>query len=431
MSAPDLAPGTVVGGRYTVASRIGRGAMSTTYRASNGDASEVALKVYDPSMPAGTLDSLRRAGEAAAAITSAALAPLDAGVDPESGAPFAVQELSARPSLAQLVELCPLVPADAVALARSLARALAPLHERGVAHGALAPGNVFVGPPPACEVRLSDFAAPRQEQDASAAVAIDVEGAARVVSFALTGRTFGSPGPEPDRAWSAIFRRAMHPRPGEAYVSLDELADSFDRAARGEGPPALVTPPPPAAAAAPTEARPRSRTAAGWKIGLAVVACLVVAVGVAVALKLVKRSPAASIAPAPTAATEAPPPAASSAEPETPPSASALASAVPSASAAPSASASESASASAVADNPPPDEPTIPQHDHHHGMLVVDCTPSCDSVFVDGHPIAHADRGTLIDPGVHTFAANLANHPSKVQAVRVHLGQVKRLHVAF
>jgi len=428
VSVTDLAPGTVVGGRYTVASRIGRGAMSTTYRASNGDASEVALKVYDPSMPPGTLDSLRRAGEAAAAMTSAALAPLDAGVDPASGAPFAVQELSARPSLAQLVELCPLAPADAVALARSLARALAPLHERGVAHGALTPGNVFVGPPPACEVRLSDFAAPRQEeeQDSSAAVATDVEGAARVVSFALTGRPYGSPGPEPDRAWSAIFRRAMHPRPGEAYVSLDELADSFERAARGEGPPALITPPPPAAALTPIAAPPRPRAATAWKIGLAVVACLLIAVGGAVALKLLKRAPVASIAPPAPVVTEAPPPAASSAAPETPPSDSALASAVPSASAAPS------ASASAVGDNPPPpDEPTIPPKDHHHGMLVVDCTPSCDSVFLDGHPIAHADRGTLIDPGVHTFAANLANHPSKVQAVRVRQGQVKRLNVAF
>jgi serine/threonine protein kinase len=424
VSAPDLAPGTVVGGRYTVASRIGRGAMSTTYRAVNGDASEVALKVYDPSVPASTLDSMRRAGEAAAAITSAALAPLDAGVDPESGAPFAVQELSARPSLAQLVELCPLSPADAVALARSLARALGPLHERGVAHGALAPGNVFVGPPPACEVRLSDFAAPRQEeeQDSPAAVATDVAAAARVVSFALTGRLFGSPGPEPDRAWSSVFRRAMHPRPGEAYVSLDELVDSFERAARGEGPPALITPLPPAASLTPTAARPRSRMAAAWKIGLGVVACLVVAVGVAVALKLVKRSPAQSVAPAPPVVTQAPP------------SASPLASEVPSASEAPSASpsASASASASAVAETPPvPDEPTIPPNDHRHGMLVVDCTPSCDSVFVDGHPIAHADRGTLIDPGVHTFAANLVNHTSKVQAVRVRQGQVKRLHVAF
>ena len=437
MSVPDLAPGTVVGGRYTVASRIGRGAMSTTYRASNGDASEVALKVYDPSMPAGTLDSMRRAGEAAAAITSAALAPLDAGVDPESGAPFAVQELSARPSLAQLVELCPLAPADAVALARSLARALGPLHERGVAHGALAPGNVFVGPPPACEVRLSDFAAPRQERRSTTR--------RRRSRPTWTGRRASCPsrsrgGPSGRRVRSPTARGAPSSAarcirdPGEAYVSLEELADSFERAARGDGPPVLVTPPPPADPPTPIVGRPRSRMAAAWKIGLAVVACLVVVVGGAVALKLLERSPAGSVAPAPPVVTQAPPPAASSAAPETPPSASPLASEVPSASEAPSASpsASASASASAVAENPPvPDEPTIPPNDHRHGMLVVACTPSCDSVFVDGHPIAHAERGTLIDPGVHTFAANLVNHTSKVLAVRLRQGQVKRLNVAF
>jgi serine/threonine protein kinase len=418
VSAPDLAPGTVVGGRYTVASRIGRGTMSTTYRASNGDTSEVALKVYDPSLPVGTLDSMRRAGEAAAAITSAAIAPLDAGVDPASGAPFAVQELSARPSLAQLVELCPLAPTDAVALARSLARALAPLHERGVAHGALAPGNVFVGPPPACEVRLSDFAAPRQEQeqDPSAAVATDVEGAARIVSFALTGRPFGSPGPEPDRAWSTVFRRAMHPRPGEAYVSLDALADSFERAARGEGPPVLITPPPPSEATPGT--RSKKRMSAPWKVGLGLIACLVLAVAVAVALKLTRRSHAR--------------PAATAVVAEAPPSAPPLASEVPSASEAPSASAAPSASESAAVDNePPPEELTIPPHDHRHGLLVIACTPSCDSVFVDGHLIAHPEQGALIDPGVHSVGANLANHPGKVQAVQVHQGRVKRLHVAF
>jgi hypothetical protein len=373
---------------------------------------------------------MRRAAEAAAAITSAALAPLDAGVDPASGAPFAVQELSARPSLAQLVELCPLAPADAVALARSLSRALGPLHERGVAHGALAPGNVFVGPPPACEVRLSDFAAPRQEQeqDSSAAVATDLDGAARVVSFALTGRPFGSPGPEPDRAWSAVFRRAMHPRPGDEYPSLDALADAFERASRGEGPPVITTPPPvPATPPVPTpSARPKTRVARPWRIGLSVVACLVIAVAVGVALKLTNRWPARSVAPAPPVVAPVPPPVASSAAPEAPSSAPPLASEVPSASEAPS------ASSSAVAENAPvPDEPTIPPNDHRHGMLVVACTPSCDSVFVDGHPIAHAEQGTLLDPGVHTLAANLVHHTSKVEAVRVQRGRVKRLHVAF
>jgi serine/threonine protein kinase len=423
VSAPDLAPGTVVGGRYTVASRIGAGARSTTYRASNGGASEVALKVYDPALPASMVEVLRRAGEAAAAVTSAAIAPLDAGVDDASGAPFAVQELSARPSLAQLVELCPLAPADVVALARSLARALGPLHERGLAHGALAPTNVFVGPPPACEVRLSDFAAPAEARGPAEALATDAEGVARVVSFALTGRPFGSPGPQLDAAWGAAFRRAMHPREGEAYVSLDALADSLDRAARGEAPPEVASasasawplaPPP-----VPPAAGPPDRMARPWMIGLGAVACLVLAMCVAVAVKLAKGSSSPEPSAAPVAASEAPPL----------PSASPLASEET-----PAASDSASDSASVAEDNPPPppqDEPALPPNDHWHALLVVTCKPSCDSVFVDGHVIAHADRGALIAPGFHTIAENLANHGSRVQQVALQRGRVKRLKISF
>lgn len=424
MSVPDLAPGTVVGGRYTVASRIGAGARSVTYRASNGGASEVALKVYDPALPASMLDVLRRAGEAAAAVTGAAIAPLDAGVDDASGAPFAVQELSARPSLAQLVELCPLAPADAVALARSLARALGPLHERGMAHGALAPTNVFVGPPPACEVRVSDFAGPQEGASPAEAVATDLEGAARIVSFALTGRPFGSPGPQLDVAWGAVFRRAMHPRDGEAFASLDAFADALDRAGRGEAPPerASVSAPawPVAPPAAPPAERPPAPVAKPWMIGLGAVACLVLAMCVAVAVKLAKGSPSPEPPAAQVAApTEAPPPSAPPLASEEAPSA--------------SASASPSASESVAADNPPPpaDEPTLPPNDHWHAMLVVTCKPSCDSVFVDGHVIAHADRGALLAPGFHTVAENLANHASRVQQVALQRGRVKKLKISF
>lgn len=234
----------------------------------------------------------------------------------------------------------------------------------------------------------------------------------------------GSPGPEVDPAWSAVFRRAMHPRPNEAYASLDALADAFERAARGEAPVGITTPPPrslapPVPVLAP---RPDTPVAVPWMIGLGVVASLLLAVAVAVAVKLLKHPPAQEPAPV---ATVAPDPEASSAAPE-------ASSAPPLASEVPSASGAPSASESAVADNPPPsEEPTIPPHDHRHGMLVVACTPSCDSVFVDGHPIAHAERGTLLDPGVHTLAANLANHASKVQSVMVHRGHVKRLNVAF
>jgi hypothetical protein len=157
-----------------------------------------------------------------------------------------------------------------------------------------------------------------------------------------------------------------------------------------------------------------------WKIALGAVACLVLVVGVAVTMKLARRAPAPPAAPVASAAAVVPAPEATSVVLEPLPPAVDLFSSE-------AATASESAADEAL----PPDVLTIPPHDHRHGLLVIACTPSCDSVFVDGHPIAHAERGTLLDPGVHTVGANLANHPGKTQSVVLHQGRVRNLHIAF
>ncbi|HEX8792330.1 MAG TPA: hypothetical protein VF765_15355, partial [Polyangiaceae bacterium] len=260
------------------------------------------------------------------------------------------------------------------------------------------------------------------------AVATDVEGTARVVFFALTGRAFGSPGPQSGAAWGAAFRRAMHPRDDEAFANLDAFADALEAAGREEAPPSasttvpsLVPPLVSPAAPAPVAARRPTPVSVPWMIGLGAVACLVIAMCVAVAVKLAKHAPSpgasasvAAAAPAPEASSAAPEP---SASPSAPPLASEEAPAP---------------SASVAADTPPPaDEPKLPPSDHWHGLLVVRCSPSCDSVFVDGHVVAHPDRGKLLAPGVHTVAVNLANHTSKVQPVLLRRGRVKRLDVSF
>jgi hypothetical protein len=69
--------------------------------------------------------------------------------------------------------------------------------------------------------------------------------------------------------------------------------------------------------------------------------------------------------------------------------------------------------------------------DSSHAVLVVSCNPPCDSVFVDGHPVAHAERGVSFPPGVHMVGANLAHHASKVQPILLRRGHVERLEVAF
>ena len=409
----------MVGGRYTIGAAIGRGARSTTYRAWDPEMREVALKLYDTVLPSEALVALRRAGEIAAAMTGAALAPIDAGVDADVA--FLVCEPSGRPSLAQLVEVCPLAPPEAAALARSLARALGPAHERGLTHGAIHPANVFVGPPPAFDVRVSDFGAsptrawmaPELAQGAPPGVAADVYAAALTVFFALTGRPFGAAEGAVDTAWASAFQRALHPEPRARYSSLDALAGAFERAARGEAsaagtsgaavPPA---PPPdegPITRASPRGTRPRAILAVA-------AACLLLLFGAVLIERVAKR------APVPVA----------DALPRTSSTGGAASAPLPTGTAAHAPAVASSSPAS-----PAHAEPQALAVDGEHAMLVVACKPPCDSVWVDGHPVAHADLGHLLPPGVHMVGANLAHHASKVQPVLLRRGHVERLDVSF
>ncbi len=415
MTSPDLPAGTVVGGRYTIAALLGRGARSTTYRALDPAAREVALKLYDTALSPEVAVALRRASEVAATMTSAALAPIDAGVDADLGAVFLVCELSGRPSLAQLVEVCPLAPAEAVSLARSLARALGPAHERGITHGALHPGNVFVGPPPAFDVRISDFGAaptkawmaPEQAQGAPPGVATDVYAAALAVFFALTGRPFGSPQTAVDTAWASAFQRALHPEPRARYPSLDALAGAFERAARGEASAAVTV-----GAPTPDEAPPvpASRRATRPRVILAVAAACLLLLGASVLVERLAKRATAPVTLSPITASAGEP-----ARAPLPTLPEALAPAV-----APSSPASSSHA-----------EPGPLGVDDMHSTLVVACKPPCDSVWVDGHPVAHAELGLLLPPGVHMVGANLAHHASKVQPILLRRGHVERLDVSF
>jgi serine/threonine protein kinase len=281
----ELTAGHVVGGRYTVGKAMPSSGRVATYAAVTAAGREVVLKLYDPELGDPVLMALRRALEITRDLPrGSALEVLEVAVDMASGATFIATERSARPSLAHLVELCPLLPAEASALARNLARALAGAHEHGLAHLALKPTNVFVGAAPACEVRLADFAstvargaipgssieqgllpwlAPEQVFGVTPpGVLSDVFSAALVVFFALTGRSYwrcfpGEPNPAAwsrevwgtrlpasvraaelasklPRSWDAPFARALEVEPERRYPSVGELAEAFARAAQDE-----------------------------------------------------------------------------------------------------------------------------------------------------------------------------------------------------
>jgi hypothetical protein len=146
-------------------------------------------------------------------LASRSIAPIaEIGEDPETGAPYTVTDFEAHPTLADLVELCPLSTSEMVRLMQNLGRAVDLLHGSGILHLALHPNNVFVGPAPEYEARIVDFGsgavrgalrsrekldqkapwlAPEQMQEGAAVDGrADVFAAALVAIFAASGRSY-------------------------------------------------------------------------------------------------------------------------------------------------------------------------------------------------------------------------------------------------
>jgi serine/threonine protein kinase len=289
MSAPTLAIGTILAGRYTVHALLGRRQGRATYHCITAPNRHVAVKLLDPELANGEAQAaLAQAAAAASELPEGAVLPVvDRGVDPETGAPFFVSPLSDHPSLEAFVSLCPLSLQEMATMARSLARGLDAAHRRGLAHLALRPTNVFVGPPPVCWTRVADFGAGAvdrvlglgDERDTvafaapelyvAAPTALTAEGAARADVFsaallcfyAATGDTYwkatrrkgGAPasaGLAPlvqeangvrapasvaardiGATWSpsldAAFARALSSAPAARFGSVGELADAL------------------------------------------------------------------------------------------------------------------------------------------------------------------------------------------------------------
>src|SRR6185503_14660106 len=82
---------------------------------------------------------------------------VESGQDPQTQSLYSATELSPHPSLAQLVELCPLSPIEMATVLTNLGRAMDVAHESGAYHLGLKPTNVFVGPAPSYDVKVADF----------------------------------------------------------------------------------------------------------------------------------------------------------------------------------------------------------------------------------------------------------------------------------
>lgn len=296
MSAPRVAPGTIIAGKYQVRNCIGHSGSAATYLAMSADGREVVLKMFDPAIRqrADIMGDIERTYAATNALPHDVAVPLlDAGYDTATLAPFSVSERILLPSLPQLVAQRPLSPEDAARLLELLAHLLDQAHARGFCHHALKPANIFVGFAQGQGVRVTDFGAglarsavpsqegyaldmpwvsPEQVQGAPATVAADVFGAALVVFYALTGASYfrSCHGTLDVAAWQhelmgprvpasvrakelgihlppaldAVLGRALAVDPAGRYRSVGEFATLFEAtvSAGGEAQATLVVP---------------------------------------------------------------------------------------------------------------------------------------------------------------------------------------------
>jgi serine/threonine-protein kinase len=285
MSAPLLPTGAILAGRFTVQATLAHRPWAATYGAIAAPNRELVLKVIDPSLGVEAGEAIRSAQAAVSALGDRGVVPLvESGQIPENGAQFLVTARCAQPSLAQLVELCPLTVEETVVFARNMARVLDVAHATGVVHGALKPSNVFVGPAPELAVRLADFGAevlrrgadeaelaafagpwlaPEQWGQGRARASADLFTFGLLTFFALTGRRFlradardpsalrvsaseraQEIGASISSAADPVFTRALAPDPRDRFPTARAFVDAL-AVACGQLVPAHSAPPAP------------------------------------------------------------------------------------------------------------------------------------------------------------------------------------------
>ena len=170
--------GDLLAGRYRIVGTLGAGGMASVWHGHDERLDrDVAVKVLLPNLaadPALAARFDREARSLAAAGHPAIVSIFDVEPgDPATGRePFYVMELCDGGSLAERLAEGPMPPDDAIHVLAAVAEGLAALHDRGIVHRDVKPGNIlFCGG----RTKLADFGLARPEQ-ATAASALSVAG---------------------------------------------------------------------------------------------------------------------------------------------------------------------------------------------------------------------------------------------------------------
>ncbi|MGC4878087.1 protein kinase domain-containing protein [Micromonospora sp. DT43] len=193
------APGTTIGGRYSLRSAVGNGGMGTVWRATDTLLRrDVAVKevVLPPGLAPSDRDAMYertlREARAAAAIQHPAVVQVY-DVVTEAGRPWIVMELLDARSLADMViEDGPVAPRAVAKIGIALLGALEVAHAIGVLHRDVKPANVLICSDGRCV--LTDFGVARMPTDVQLTTPGMVLGSPHFISpERAMGQEFGPP----------------------------------------------------------------------------------------------------------------------------------------------------------------------------------------------------------------------------------------------
>ena len=235
-------------GGYRLLGRLGAGGMGVVYLARGGAGELAAVKVIQPefAQQAEFRARFRREADSARGVDSPWVVPV-LSADTEGPAPWLTTAFVPGPSLAEAVAECGPLPARVVrVLGKVLARALDAVHQAGLVHRDVKPGNVLLaldGPrlidfgiarPTAAEeteltsdsmvVGTPGFLSPEQARALPVGPASDVFSLGCVLAYTATGRLpFGT------GAADALLYRTVHDTPDLDEVEDVELRDLLER----------------------------------------------------------------------------------------------------------------------------------------------------------------------------------------------------------
>jgi eukaryotic-like serine/threonine-protein kinase len=189
---PMAIEGKTLGGRYRLGPVLGRGGMSTVYRAEDLRLERtVAVKVMSAALAEHdpvSIARFEREARAAASLTHPGIATVyDTGVEGDSR--YIVMELAPGRSLQTIIQQeAPLPPARAAEIAAKVADVLSVAHSAGIVHRDIKPGNVMVAANGS--VKVLDFGIARASGGATLTQVHSVVG---TVAFMSPEQAMGQP----------------------------------------------------------------------------------------------------------------------------------------------------------------------------------------------------------------------------------------------